>query len=302
MHHQVVYARATAELLYGRAPLNCLSERYVAHRRRAVGDQREHRERSDDRRLGDGDLGGEVRRERRHESLLLRWLNSGRQRAGLPDKRSIRLTCESGSRAGWPRRRKSPRQQPHQAAPPGSATPTSPHATGCGGCHRRDVAPCARSAVRPASLHEQIEQPVELLGLEIVPPAHCLDVVDVTGPQPDRPAVGAGEFDPLLVAVVEKGAHLLTWSRGPRTRNRDIAPVNARRDPLVPFVFGHDRRVVCRRVDLTRDAFDSTCARCISVAASCSTRRGHALADVGGWQYRRQLRLTRADSCSADPP
>ena len=60
MDDQVVDARAAAELLDGRASLHGLGERHVAHRWRAIGDQREHRERSNDGRLGDGDLGGEV--------------------------------------------------------------------------------------------------------------------------------------------------------------------------------------------------------------------------------------------------
>ena len=63
---QVVDARAAAELLHGRAPLYGLGERHVSHRRRAIGDQREHGERSNDGRLGDGDLGGEVWCKRRH--------------------------------------------------------------------------------------------------------------------------------------------------------------------------------------------------------------------------------------------
>ena len=63
---QVVDARATAELLDGRASLHGLRERHVSHRWRAIGDQREHGERSDDGRLSDGDLGGEVGCKRRH--------------------------------------------------------------------------------------------------------------------------------------------------------------------------------------------------------------------------------------------
>ena len=53
---QVVHARPAVELLDARASLDGLGERDVAHRRRAIGDQREHRERPDDGRLGYGDL------------------------------------------------------------------------------------------------------------------------------------------------------------------------------------------------------------------------------------------------------
>ena len=71
VHDQIVHARPAVELLHGRALLDGLGERDVAHRRRAVGDQREHGERPDDGRVGYGDLDGEVRRDRRHDGLLL---------------------------------------------------------------------------------------------------------------------------------------------------------------------------------------------------------------------------------------
>ena len=94
---QVVHARPAAELLHGRALLDGLGERDVAHRRRAIGDQREHRERPDDGRLGYGDLDGEVGRECRHDGLLLALSSSSVSRApsgSRPDSAS------AGSRAG----------------------------------------------------------------------------------------------------------------------------------------------------------------------------------------------------------
>ena len=48
VHDQVVDARPSVELLHRRAPLDGLGERDIAHRRRAVSDQREHGKRPDD--------------------------------------------------------------------------------------------------------------------------------------------------------------------------------------------------------------------------------------------------------------